>query len=115
VVQRQETREWHDTLTLDELWFYFSIEHGRIWLAPEEPVPDKERYMTQSPKLTLTVVWNPSGFHVLAALPRRLKCHSGSYKTEILERINNWGKRQGAGSTRQLIVHADNATPHPAK
>jgi hypothetical protein len=43
VLQRQQTREWHDTLTLDELWFYFPIEHGRIWRAPEKPVPDKEQ------------------------------------------------------------------------
>jgi hypothetical protein len=37
------------------------------------------------------------------------------YATEILERIKNWWKGQGAGRARKLIVHADNARPHTAK
>jgi hypothetical protein len=63
----------------------------------------------------LTVAWNPSGFHVLAARPRGLKFNAGYYTTEILERIKNWLKGQGAGSTRKLIVPADNTQPHTAK
>jgi hypothetical protein len=33
----------------------------------------------------------------------------------MLERIKNWWKGQGGGSTRKLIIHADNARPHTAK
>jgi hypothetical protein len=63
----------------------------------------------------LTVAWNPSGFHVLTTLPRGLKFNAGYYTTEMLERIKNWLKGQGAGSTRKMIVHADNTKPHTAK
>jgi hypothetical protein len=49
------------------------MDHERTWLGPEEPVPDTEQLMIQSPKLMITIVWNPSGFHVVIALPQRLK------------------------------------------
>jgi hypothetical protein len=34
---------------------------------------DRERQMIQSPKLMLTVVWNPSGVHVVKSLPTGIK------------------------------------------
>jgi hypothetical protein len=63
----------------------------------------------------LTVAWNPSRFHVVTALRKGLKFNAEYYTLEILERIKNWWKEQGAISTRQLIIHADNATRHTAK
>jgi hypothetical protein len=46
MLQRQQTRRWHDALTLDESWLEFSTDHERIWLTSEQPVPDRERQMT---------------------------------------------------------------------
>jgi hypothetical protein len=46
VLQRQQARGWHNILTLDESWFYLSTDDERIWLTPEQPVPDRERHMT---------------------------------------------------------------------
>jgi hypothetical protein len=66
--------------------------------------------MAQSLRSMLTVASNPSGFHVLTALPRGFTFNA----TEILERIKNWWKWQEAGSTRKLIVDADNARPQTA-
>jgi hypothetical protein len=34
-----------------------------------DEVPDREKYMIQSPKLMFTFVWNPHGFHVVDAMP----------------------------------------------
>jgi c-di-GMP-related signal transduction protein len=34
VIQTQQARGWHDIVSLDESWFYFSMDHERIWLAP---------------------------------------------------------------------------------
>jgi hypothetical protein len=36
MLQAQQTRSWHDIVTLDESWFDLSTDHERIWLAPEE-------------------------------------------------------------------------------
>jgi hypothetical protein len=62
----------------------------------------------------LMVAWNSSGFYVVTALPKGLKFNTRYSAIDILERIKNWWKGQGAGSTRILIVHADNARPHTA-
>jgi hypothetical protein len=55
VLEVQQSRDWHDIVTLDESWFYFSTDHERIWLAPGETVPDRERDMIQSPKMMITI------------------------------------------------------------
>jgi hypothetical protein len=41
-----------------------------MWTAHGEIVPDRERYTIQSPKFVVTNAWNPSGFHVVKALPK---------------------------------------------
>jgi hypothetical protein len=73
VLSVQSTRQWHDIITLDESWIYLPSEHDLMWTAPGEIVVDRERHTIQSPKFMLTVVWNPIGFHVLNALPKRRK------------------------------------------
>jgi hypothetical protein len=55
VLQKQQTRAWHNILTLDESWFYLCTDHERILLTSEQPVPDRERHIMQSPELMLTV------------------------------------------------------------
>jgi hypothetical protein len=57
-------------ITLDESLVYFGADHDLRWTIPEEIVPDRERHTYPSPKCMLTIVWNPSGFHVLKALPK---------------------------------------------
>jgi hypothetical protein len=73
VLSVQTTRQWHDIVTLDESWIYLFSEHVLMWTAPGEIVVDRERHIVQSPTFTLTVVWNPIGFHVLKALPKGQK------------------------------------------
>jgi hypothetical protein len=50
-------------------------------------VPERERHMIQSQKSMMTVAWNTSGFHVLAALQKGAKCNASCYTNEILEEI----------------------------
>ena len=115
VLEVQQSRSWHDIVTLDESWFYFSTDHERMWLAPGETVPDRERHLIQSPKMMITIVWNPSGFHIVTALPKGLKFNACYYTREILQENKNWREQQGVGGGRKLSVHSDNARPHTAK
>jgi hypothetical protein len=85
-----------------------------MWLTPGQPVPEGKRHVTQSPKLMPAAAWNPSGFHVLTALPSAGKFNTGYQTTEILERMKTLVKGQGTTGTRKLIVHSDNARPHTA-
>jgi hypothetical protein len=106
VLQRQQTRGWHNILTLDESWSYLFPDHERIWRTPEQPVPDRERHMTQSEKLMLTVAWNPLGFYVVTALPKGLnfKFNAGYYIYNRNTRKNQKSV-EGAGSWQHSKIH----------
>jgi hypothetical protein len=44
MLEAQQANAWHDIVTLDESWCYFSRYDGRILLALEESVPDRKRH-----------------------------------------------------------------------
>jgi hypothetical protein len=97
-------------VTLDESWFYFTKDHEQIWLPSEGRVPEKERKMIQSPKLMLTIAWNPAGFYVIAFLPKGRKFNAQYYLSQVLDPLVQWHlTRGGRRSNRNLIVHAANA------
>jgi hypothetical protein len=51
-------------------------DHEMIYLSDGDDVPDREKYMVQSPKLMLTFVWNPYEFQVVDAMPcHAMPCH----------------------------------------
>jgi hypothetical protein len=79
VVSVQRTRQWHDTVTLDESWICLFSEHDLISTALGEIVVDRERHTVQSLKFLLTVVWNPIGFHALKTLPKGRKFNAQYY------------------------------------
>jgi hypothetical protein len=103
--------QWHDIVTLDESWIYLYCEHDLMWMAPGEIVPDRERQIVQSPQLMLTNVWNPSGFHIVKALPKGGKFSAQYYTNNILIAISGWRRLAGERSPNKLWVRADNAHP----
>jgi hypothetical protein len=84
VPEAQDTHNRHDTVTLDESWFRFSLDHEPIWLAPALQVLEREWHMIQCPKLMITVVWNASGFAIMTALRSGIKFPISSERSEIL-------------------------------
>jgi hypothetical protein len=56
VLSVQSTRQWHDSITLDQSWIYLFSEHDQMWATPGEIVVDRERHTVQSPKFMLAVV-----------------------------------------------------------
>jgi hypothetical protein len=111
----QEVRSWHDIVTLDESWFCLSIEHEIIWLQCGEKVSERESHVIQSKKLILTIVWNPSGFHLINVLSAGCNFNPSHDVTNILGPIAGCRRVQAGASRRRLIIHADNARPHVAK
>jgi hypothetical protein len=83
VLSVQSTCQWHDIVTLDESWIYLFSEHDMMWTASGKIIVDRERHTVQSSKFILRVVWNPIGFHVLKALPKRRKFNA-QYYTNIV-------------------------------
>jgi hypothetical protein len=68
ILQEQHGSSWRDLVMLDESWCSRRTDHERIWLAPGETPPDRERHTVQSPKFMLRIVWGTTGFHVVKLL-----------------------------------------------
>jgi histone-lysine N-methyltransferase SETMAR len=114
MLQAQQKRSWDDIVTLDKSWFYLSIGPERIWLAPGETPPDRERHTIQSPKFMLTRVWGVTGCYVVKLLPKGGTLNASEYTDAILSEIACWREVQRGSTNRKLVVHADNARPRPA-
>jgi histone-lysine N-methyltransferase SETMAR len=115
VLSIQMVRQWRDIVTLDESWIYLYCEHDLMWMAPEEIVPDRERQAVQSPKLMPTIVWNPSGFHIVKALSKGGKFSAQYHTNNILIALSDWRRLSGERSPNKGWVHPDNARPHNVK
>jgi hypothetical protein len=81
-------------VTLDESWFYLNTNHELIWLQPDGEIPERERRTIQSEKVMLTIVWNPSGFHLINVLPKGFKFNASFYVTQILGQLSDWRRTQ---------------------
>jgi hypothetical protein len=96
------------------VWFYLRSEHDLMWTAPGEIVTDRERYTIQSPNFMATIVWNPSGFHVVKALPRPRKFNARYHTNNILVTLSDWRQLSRRTQQTKLWPHADNARPQTA-
>jgi hypothetical protein len=47
MLEVQRDRTWHDIVTLDEFWFYLSMDHEFVWLPRDEKVSERERHAIQ--------------------------------------------------------------------
>jgi hypothetical protein len=102
-------------VTFDESWIYLYTEYEMTWVSPGETVPDRERQTIQSPKLMLTVVWNPSGFHVVKSLPKGTKFNAQCYINNTLIGISDWPCEDGETRPKKFWVLTDNVRLHRAK
>jgi hypothetical protein len=115
VLERQERRSWHDMVILDESWFYLNADHELIWLQRDEEVSERERCTVQSEKVMTTIVWNPSGFHLIKLRPKVFKHNANYYITQIFNPLSVWHGTHIRRTNRKLIARADKARPHTAQ
>jgi hypothetical protein len=108
VLSIQGARQWHDLATLDESWFDLRSVDDLMWTAPGEIVPDRKRYNIQLPKFMVTIVWNPSGFHVVKAFPKWSKFNAQSDTNNVRGAISDWRRLSGRMQEGKLSLHADN-------
>jgi hypothetical protein len=71
--------------------------------------------MVNSERLMVTIAWNPDGFHVIEALPKRQKCNADYDCSSMLTKLSKIAKQFRTETQRQMIVHADNACSHTSK
>jgi hypothetical protein len=46
----------------------FTVYYKLVWLAQEQNVPEREQHIVQSPEMMITIVWNPTSFHIVYIL-----------------------------------------------
>jgi hypothetical protein len=74
-----------------------------------------DRKIASFPKMILTVVWNPHGFHLIDVLPKGSKFDAGHYISLILSAFPEILAPYQDYPRRNFVIHADNARPHCAK
>jgi hypothetical protein len=82
---------------------------------PGQIVPDREQYTILSPQFVTTIGWNPSGFHVVKALPKWSKFNPDYSINNILVAISDWRRLTEGTRQNKFWIHADNARPHTTK
>jgi hypothetical protein len=93
-------------------------DHEIIWLPDGDKAPDREKHMIQSPKLMQTFLWNPDEFQVVDAMPSQDIPKGEIFAVASYTRSTIFSSRSLLGmerGERKLVLHADNAGPHPAK
>jgi hypothetical protein len=98
-------------VALDKAWFYLSTDHESIWLSPEDEGWQRERTVVSSPKITLTIVCNPQGFHLIDVLPHGTKCNAGHHISHILSLLPKMLASYQDDRRRHFMIRADNARP----
>jgi hypothetical protein len=102
-------------VTLDESWFSLSTDHEPIWLTPKDESPQGDTKRESSPKMMLTVIWNPHGFHLIDVLPTGNTFHAVHPISHILSPLREIFAAYQDDPTRHFVIHADNAILHCAK
>jgi histone-lysine N-methyltransferase SETMAR len=60
----------------------------------------------------VTIAWNALGFHLVEALLKGMHSNAEYYRDHILTKLIRLRPQAGE---RNLVIHADNASPHPAE
>jgi histone-lysine N-methyltransferase SETMAR len=109
-------RTWQFILTDDESWFFDVTPHSKIWLPRDADTPEVARQLINTPKVMVTIFWNPFGIHVLAAFPEKTSFDAGYFVDYVLAPIAELPVMHTAASQKQkLVIHMDNSPIHKSK
>jgi hypothetical protein len=75
---------WQFIVTLDEPWLYLTADYKRIWLRPDQELPERPKHTIHCKKNMVTFASNPLGFHVLKALRKGRTFDAEYYRDNIL-------------------------------
>jgi hypothetical protein len=101
----------HFVITLAESWFYLSTDHEQLWIRSDEEPPERAKHTIDGKRIMVTIAWNPLGFHLVEALPKRRRFVAEYYRDNILTELIRLCPEAGE---RYVAIHADNAGPHTA-
>jgi histone-lysine N-methyltransferase SETMAR len=111
-LESAHANEWQSIMTLDESWFYLWTSHETVCIQAGQQPPEMVKHMMGDRKMTMSIVWNSQGFHLVDAFPKGQKFNANYYIDRILQPLL---ESRSTGGGPGLIIHADNARPHIAR
>jgi histone-lysine N-methyltransferase SETMAR len=104
---------WRHLVTGDESWFFITSTIRRMWSVVRDDVATIPRTDIATKKFMYTIMWNPSGFHVIDKLPLGAKMNSGHYTANVLQPLYEvFFPRGRKPRAKRLVVHVDNCSVH---
>jgi hypothetical protein len=114
-----EWDSWHHLVIRDESCFFFKTSSRCPWLLSRNNVLKKPRLDIQSKKFMLTIIWNPSSFHVVDRLPNDIKINSAYFVTNVLILLIPLEQvifpRGRAPHEKRLVISIDNCPVHTSR
>jgi hypothetical protein len=103
--------DWQHLMTGDESWFSLHPALLRLWTLSRDDLVTKPKLNIQSKIVMFTIMWNPTGFHVVDQLPNQKKMNGHYFVTNILTPLEkSIFPEARAPYEKPLIVHVDNAS-----
>jgi histone-lysine N-methyltransferase SETMAR len=85
-------------------------------LPYDADTPEVAKQLINTPKVMVTIFWNPFGIHVLAALPEKTSFDAGYFVDYVLTPIEELSVMYKTASQKQkLVIHMDNSPIHKSK
>jgi hypothetical protein len=116
VFESAKHRAWWYSLTGDESWFCYTINHNYMWILDGEEVPTRPRRTIASPKRMLVDFWSPLGLSFVQILPKGTHFDFHYFCSNILSAIvQNQLSETPEDWRRRMSLHFNNPTMHAAK
>jgi hypothetical protein len=116
LLAKAKRRAWQFIITGDELWFFYYTPHSKIWLPADANTPEVAKQLINTPKIMITIFWNPFGIQVLAALPEKTLFDAEYFIDYVLTPIEELPAMCAAATQKQtLVIHMDNSPMHKSK
>jgi hypothetical protein len=112
LVQAKQTN-WHFILTNDESWFFYYLENSRIWLSQDAKTPKVARRLINTPKIMVTVFWNPNGLYINRFLEISTSfnsTYSTNYVLNDIERLS--ALHTAIQQKKKFVLYMDNSLVH---
>jgi transposase len=114
-LQTAKRLRWRFILTGDESWFFYFTPKRKLWLPPDADAPQVARQLINTPKVMVTLFWNPWGIYVSNALVG--ESFNAEYFVEhILNQVHLLQIVTAARTQKKrFILHMDNSPIHKAR
>jgi hypothetical protein len=61
LLAKAKRRAWQFIITRDESWFFYCTPYSKIWLPADADTPEVAKQLINTPKIMITIFWNPFG------------------------------------------------------